>query len=167
MDAFISILDDIFSINTDNISIEQMLARSIVVFFIGIALVRLGKKRFVSKMTAFDFILAIMIGSLLSRAITKEKYFFEILAASVLIILLHRLISFISMKSDKSSELFKGKERLLVSEGKIDHQVLHKVGLTEHDLIQALRLKTNSADISQVAEGRMERNGDISFVLQS
>ncbi len=167
MATIVTILDDIFNISSDSISIEQMLARSFVVFFVGIALVRLGKKRFVSKMTAFDFILAIMIGSLLSRSITQEKYFLEILATSALLIFLHRFISYLSVQTSRSSQVMEGKVRLLIADGKINREALKQAYLTEQDLLQALRLNTNSADISKVLEGRMERNGDISFVLKS
>lgn len=167
MDSFIFYLDQIFSISSDSISTLQMLARGFVVFVIGITLVRIGKRRFVSKMTAFDFILAIMIGSLLSRAITQEKYFLEILAVSTFLILLHNLISFISAQSNKSSELIKGKVRLFISNGEINRKALKKADLTEKDLIQALRLSTNTTDLDKVEECRMERNGELSFVLKS
>ncbi len=167
MDSLFFYLDQIFNIYSDSISTLQMLARGLVVFIIGITLVRVGKRRFVSKMTAFDFILAIMIGSLLSRAITKEKYFLEILAVSALLIMLHRLVSYISMKSYKSSELIKGKTRIFIKIGKINWKTIKKADLTEHDLLQALRLNTNTTDLSNVEECRMERNGDISFILKS
>lgn len=157
---------ELFGINTSNITVLQMLARSFVVFFIGILLVRYGKKRFVGKMTAFDFILAIMIGSLLSRAITKEKYFLEILASSFLLISLHRVISFVSSKSDRSAGFFKGKERILLRNGRIDWKQMKKSDLSEQDLIQALRLNANTDQIDQVKIAIIERNGDISFVMK-
>lgn len=157
---------ELFGINTSNITFLQMLARSFFVFFIGILLVRYGKKRFVGKMTAFDFILAIMIGSLLSRSITKEKYFLEILGSSFLLISLHRIISFISSKSSKSAEFFKGKERVLLRNGRINWEQMKKSDLSEQDLTQALRLNGNTDQIEKVKIAILERNGDISFVMK-
>ncbi len=118
-------------------------------------------------MTAFDFILAIMIGSLLSRAITNDQYFLQIIAVSIFLILLHNLVSYISAQSNMSSELIKGKVRVFIKGGEIDWEAIKKADLTEHDLIQALRLSSNTTDLSKVEEGRMERNGDLSFVLKN
>ncbi len=167
MDSIISFLDLVFGINSDSISLLQMLARAFVVFIFGIFLVRIGKRRFVSKMTAFDFILAIMIGSLLSRSVTEEKYFLEIITVSTFLILLHNFISYISAQSDRSTELIKGKVRVFIEDGEINWRAIKKADLTEHDLIQALRLSTNTTDLSKVLECRMERNGDLSFILKS
>ncbi|MBK6265670.1 DUF421 domain-containing protein [Marivirga sp. S37H4] len=166
MEDILSFLVELFGIDAENISIFQMLARAFVAFFIGIFLVRIGKKRFVGKMTAFDFILAITIGSLLSRSITKEKYFLEILASSLLLVVLHRLMSFLSAYSSKNAKLIKGEERILLKNGEIDWKQMKKSDLSEHDLLQSLRLNTNTDQLSKVKTAIFERNGDISFVLK-
>ncbi len=167
MESVISFLGDVFAIKSGEITIYQMLARGFVVFFIGIFLVRLGKKRFVGKMTAYDFILAITIGSLLSRSISNEKYFLEIIACSLLLILLHRLMSFLTAHFKNFGNLIKGTEKILVRNGEIDWKQMKRSYLSEHDLLQALRLNTNTSDLGQVQVGRLERNGDISFVMKN
>lgn len=166
MEDIISFSVELFGIDAESISIPQMLARTFVVFFYGIFLVRIGKKRFVGKMTAFDFILAITIGSLLSRSITKESYFLEILAASFLIVLLHRLMSYLTSHFEHFGNLIKGKEKILIEEGEIDWAQMKRSDLSENDLLQALRLKTNSSDFSKVKSCYLERSGDISFILK-
>src|SRR3954453_1049103 len=46
----------------------QMALRAVIVFMVPLAMVRLGKKRFMGEATAFDVILGIMLGSIVSQA---------------------------------------------------------------------------------------------------
>jgi hypothetical protein len=59
-----------------------MALRAVVVYVVTVIIVRLGKKRFMGKGTAFDVILGIMLGSIVSRAITGNAPFFPALAAA-------------------------------------------------------------------------------------
>jgi uncharacterized membrane protein YcaP (DUF421 family) len=47
----------------------QVSLRALIMFIAALIIVRLGSKRFLARKTAFDFILAFMLGSMLSRAI--------------------------------------------------------------------------------------------------
>lgn len=166
MEALISFADSVFGVTADEISTHHILSRSVVIYIIGIALVRLGNKRFVGKMTAFDFIIAIIIGSLLSRAITEIELFLKVIPGCLLLILMHRLFSFLSAKHEHFGSLIKGKERIVVENGEILKDELYKSNLSEHDLIQSLRLNAQITDIGKVKIARLERNGDISFILK-
>ena len=60
----------------------QMALRAVIVYAVTLAMVRLGKKRFMGKATAFDMILGIMLGSIVSRAITGNAPLVPALAAA-------------------------------------------------------------------------------------
>ncbi len=102
----------------NELSVVQILVRCILIYIIGIALVRIGKKRFLGKIAAFDTILAIILGSLLSRAITDTDYFLKILAACLLLILLHRVFSLIAAHSEKFGGWIKGHDRVILRAGR-------------------------------------------------
>lgn len=167
METIISFLDKVFGIETEEITTLQLLARAFVIYIIGIFLVRLGDKRFVGKMTAFDIIIAIVIGSLLSRAITNTNLFLKVLPACLMLILMHRLFSYIASFSDKFGNLIKGNERVIVEDGEILWKAMKKSHLSEQDLMQTLRLNTNSANLKKTKIARLERNGDISFIFKN
>lgn len=167
MENVFSMLDQIFGIESKELSYLQVVARSIVIYIIGIALVRLGNKRFVGKMTAFDIIIAIIIGSLLSRAITNTDMFLTVLPACLMLILMHRLFSYIASFSDRFGDLIKGNERVVVENGEILWKAMRKSHLSEQDLLQTLRLNTNTADVKKIKVARLERNGDISFIFKN
>ncbi len=50
----------------------QMALRAVITFVVTVAVIRLGNKRLFGKGTAFDNVVAIMIGSVMSRAITAS-----------------------------------------------------------------------------------------------
>lgn len=167
MENLTSFLDTVFGIETEDITTLHILARTIVIYITGIILIRLGNKRFVGKMTAFDIIIAIIIGSLLSRAITNTNLFLKVLPACLLLILMHRLFSYMAAYSDKFGNVVKGHEQVLVKDGENLWKAMKKSHLSEQDLLQTLRLNTNSADIKKIKIARLERNGDISFIFKN
>ncbi|WP_372916821.1 DUF421 domain-containing protein [Salegentibacter sp.] len=166
MEDILTFLDSLFGIEADELETVHVLSRTVVIYIVGIALVRIGNKRFVEKMTAFDFILSIIIGSLLSRAITRSDLFFKLILATLLLILIHWVFSILSVKFTRFGNLIKGAEKIVVEDGEIKWEALKSSHLSEQDLIQSLRLNTNSGDITKVKIARLERNGDISFVLK-
>lgn len=166
MENIVSFLKSVFGIDANDLSVLQVMARCAAVYIIGIALVRVGKKRFIGKMSAFDTIIAIVLGSLLSRAATEKGLFIEILSGCFLLILMHRLFSFIAAKSDRFGILIKGHDRVVVQDGEILWDEMKKSNLSKHDLIQTLRLTANTSDVSKVKMARLERNGDISVIMK-
>lgn len=166
MESIISFFQTMLGLNVEELSTFQILTRCVVIYVIGIALVRIGNKRFIGKMTAFDTIIAIIIGSLLSRAITDSDMFLKILAACLLLIFLHRLFSLIAVHSDRFGTLIKGNERIVVEDGEILWDALRKSNLSKQDLLQTIRLNAKTSDVSKVKVARLERNGDISIIMK-
>lgn len=166
MEDFTGFFDSLLGLSADTLSMEHILVRCMVIYILGIALVRIGKKRFIGKMTAFDMIIAIIIGSLLSRAITTTDNFFALLASCLLLILLHRLFSRIAAGSDKFGNWIKGHERVVVKDGEILWDAMKKSNLSEQDLLQTIRLNARVGEVSKVKIARLERNGDISIILK-
>ena len=76
----------------DALTWGQFAARTVVVFALGIFLVRIADRRFLGRNAGFDVLLAIVLGSVLSRAINGQAPFLPTLAASVLLVLLHRVV---------------------------------------------------------------------------
>ncbi len=63
-----------------------------------VAVVRLGKKRFMGQATAFDVILGIMLGSLASRAITGNAPLGPTLAAASALLAMHWAFSALAVR---------------------------------------------------------------------
>ncbi|MBL0407651.1 DUF421 domain-containing protein [Microvirga aerilata] len=146
-----------------DINFLQMALRAVVVYLVTVLIVRLGKKRFMGRATAFDVILGIMLGSIVSRGVTGNAPFFGALAASTVLLLMHWLFSDIALHWHGFGWLVKGRSVVLVRDGAVDEKVLRKVHVTEKDLWEDLRTKGIS-DLKQVAEARLERSGQLSVI---
>ena len=70
LQAWLGLGQDVADVNAG-----QMALRAIIIFAFTLVIVRLGSKRFLDKGTAFDFIVAIMLGSIMSGAITSSTPF--------------------------------------------------------------------------------------------
>jgi len=163
MDEIEGLLRFVLGIGLDNKEINalQMGLRAIIVYIVTVLMVRLAKKRFMGQATAFDVILGIMLGSIVSRAVTGNAPFLPALVAAAALLLMHWLFSGIAMRWHGFGGLIKGHSLPLVRNGQIDWEVMRTAHTTEHDLWEDLRGK-GITDLKQVAEARLERSGQLS-----
>ncbi len=134
-----------------------------VVYFVGLVIVRLGKSRLISRATSLDVILGFILGSLLSRGITGHASISGTAVASAAIVLLHWFFTALACRSHKFGTLMKGHDRLLVQDGRIIEENMRKSSLSVHDLREELRLK-GVEELSQVKRAFKERNGEVSVI---
>jgi uncharacterized membrane protein YcaP (DUF421 family) len=149
----------------NELDILQIALRSILIFIFALLLIRFGKKRFLGRSTAFDIVLSVILGSVLSRSINGSAHFIETLSASTTIVLLHWLMSFILVRSKRFANLIEGIPTQLISGGRIDHEVLKQSHLRESDLIESARLQGNVSDLNKISESFLETSGKISVVV--
>jgi uncharacterized membrane protein YcaP (DUF421 family) len=143
----------------------QMSLRAIIVFIVALLIVRIGNHRIFGKHTAFDIVLGIIYGSVLSRAITGNSPFFPTLTAALVLMLSHRILAIIAYKTHFGfGDLIKGKPCILIEDGKLQRDVMKKNSITEHDLNEAMRKSGLEADHSQVKKAYLERSGEISII---
>ncbi|CAN5702253.1 hypothetical protein BH23CHL2_BH23CHL2_36670 [soil metagenome] len=142
----------------------HMAVRACIVFAAAIFLVRFGDTRFMGRNTAFDIILAIILGSVMSRAITGQSPFFATLAASVVLVALHWLLGAIAFRVSRFGTVVKGQARMLVEDGQIRWDRMKRSHISENDLLQALRINASLEAPDDVAIARLERSGDISII---
>src|SRR5690349_219304 len=150
-------------IDSKEINAAQMGLRAVLVYVVTVLMVRLAKKRFMGRATAFDVILGIMLGSIISRAITGNAPFLPALAASAVLLAMHSLFSWIALRSHRFGGLIKGHDELLIRDGKPDEREMHKAHMTDRDLWEDLRGKSVSR-LDEVAEARLERSGNLSVI---
>lgn len=149
-----------------DINIWQMSLRAFIVFFVAIALVRLGNKRFMGKSTALDVMLGIVFGSTVSRAITGNAPFFPTLAAGLVLVLLHWILSAIAFRSHGFGTLVKGEDKLLARDGELKRDAMRKTHITEEDLKEAMRNQGKEPEFGEIKAAHLERNGDISIITK-
>jgi uncharacterized membrane protein YcaP (DUF421 family) len=149
--------------DTGDASPLQLCARALILFFFGIACLRIAGRRTFSQASPLDIIVAVIIGSNISRAMTGKAPFFGGLAATLVIVVLHRLLAMASRRSTLLGGLIKGEPTVLVRQGVVDPSALARHGLSEADLAEALRMQ-QVEDPSEVRLAMMERGGKISVL---
>jgi uncharacterized membrane protein YcaP (DUF421 family) len=166
MDTVYQWLDTLFGLHASRaaeLSIAQVCARAFVVYLVLIAYVRFGKKRFLGEATAFDAILVIVIGSLASRGIAGNAPLGSTLAATLVLIAMHWVMSYFTRDWPALGALLKGHDTVLVRNGEIDHKALSQSHMAMDDLKQDLR-QQGVGDAAAVKEARLERSGKVSVV---
>lgn len=152
------------SLQARDLELSHMAWRSVIVFVYAVALVRLGNRRFIGHSAGFDIMVAIILGSVLSRGINGQAAFGPTLGASALLVLLHHAMAKLAFHSHWFSKLVKGSARVLVKDGKLMARELRGACITPDDLDENLRLSGGVAGTGDVAQARLERNGTISVV---
>jgi uncharacterized membrane protein YcaP (DUF421 family) len=159
----LELIHTIFGGHGGAISWPQMLARTLLVFAFGLLLVRLAGKRVFGKWGALDIIVAVIIGSNLSRTLTGNAPLVETLAATALLVILHALLTHAAVHLPALGPVLKGRSALLIRDGEIDSGALRRHGVGGHDLEQALHCAGLTGP-QRVKAAYLERNGEISVI---
>ncbi len=147
-----------------DLSLWQMVLRAIIIYLAALAMVRIGNKRFLGRLSAFDVILGIILGSVMSRAINGSAPFFPTIGAGFALVGLHWLFSQLAFRFQGFDTLVKGNARRLIQDGQIQWDNMQASSITQEDLVEELRLRGQVADLSQVQEAYLERQGGISVI---
>src|SRR5690606_15820522 len=100
----------------------------------------------------------IMLGSVLSRAITGQAPFFPVLAAGVVLVIVHWLTAFIAYHTDNVGAVVKGRHWLLVEDGKIQEKNVRRTLVSQRDIIEAIRASGAGDSIEDVKQACLERD---------
>lgn len=148
----------------DDLEPLQMCARAFVIFILALVLVRLAGRRAFGMGMTFDNVLTILLGAVLSRAITGASPFVATVAAAATIIALYRLCAWISVRSDAFGKVVKGEPRLLYNNGILDEDEMRRSLLSKKDLLEGIHNNANVDTLGETKKVYLERDGKISVV---
>ena len=146
------------------LTLIQLCLRALLIFLIGLALVRIGDRRSLAEKTGFDTLFLVLVGAILARAINGSAAFLTTVGCSLFLMFVHRTFAFIAFRSHAFGKLIKGQEVAIVRDGKIEWEALKHHLVSKHDLEEDLRLAAHTEDLSKIRVARLERSGDISFI---
>jgi len=166
MNTFSQLLQTLLGISTEprELTFLQVAIRGVIIFIATLVMVRLSSKRSLAEKTAFDAVLVVIIGSMLSRAINGSAAFFPTLGSGFVLVLLHRLFGLTAYYSHAFGILLKGKPVVLVQNGRLQRKNMLWNHISEHDLEEDMRLEAKTENLSRIKVARVERSGDISFI---
>lgn len=144
--------------------VGQVIARALVVYVVGLVILRLGQHRFLGKNTAFDIVLGFILGSMLSRAVNGSAALTPTAVACAALVALHWLFAVGSFRSQNFGSLVKGNPRQLVRHGDIDWDAMRKSRISVRDLEEAMRSDGQIDDFTRLGDAWFERSGRISVL---
>lgn len=147
-----------------HLSVSEMLIRGTVVFLVALIILRIAGKRTFGRQSPSDNVIMIMLGALLSRAVVGASPFIAIIAASLVIALVHRFLTWVSFGNRSIGNVIKGRLISLFKDGKENKIDMKRTLVSHDDMMEGVRLQINSDSLNNVHEIFIERNGEISVV---
>lgn len=147
----------------------DIVLRGLILTFLGmvwvVILVRVNGLRSFSKMTNFDFVMTVAVGSLLAGAGQAGDWqsFGQTIAAMAALFIVQRCAAYLRNASDAAESLMQNQPLVLMRDGKIDQAALSQSRVSESDLIAKLR-EANVLDFAEVRAVILETTGDVSVL---
>lgn len=142
----------------------QMGTRGFVLFFVALALVRISGRRSFARRSAFDNIIVIILGAVLSRPIYGASPFWPVVTGSAVLVVVHRLVGLATACFPWVERWAKGKPYALWQAGRLDERAMLRNELSRGDLDAAARSQAHRDRFSDVAEIHVETSGELSIV---
>ncbi len=142
------------------------LIRTIVLYFLAIAAVRVMGKRQIGELQPSDLVITLLISQIISIPIQDTDIPLVNTIIPVFILVgFEIIISVFNLKSIKFRTFMQGNPIIVINDGVLNQELLKKLRFTVDDLLEALRQK-DVFDISQVQYAIVETNGQLSVLLK-
>ena len=146
-----------------NLSFGQECARAVLIFVFGLVLVRLAGRRAFGKWAALDIVVAIVIGSNLSRALTGSAPLLGTLAASVIFVALHWLLANAAARWQGVARVLEGRSIELARDGQVDEAARKRHSVSRTDFDEALR-RSGIGRVDKTRQVTLEPSGRITVI---
>lgn len=143
----------------------ESVIRGAAVYLILLLIMRLSGRRTLSEITAFDFVLLLIIAETTQQALLGED--FSITNAVVLIVTLIVIdigLSYLKEWSPLAAKLLEGTPTVLIRDGKIDRHALRRSRVEVSDVLSSARRKQGLENVDQVKHAVLETDSGISIV---
>jgi uncharacterized membrane protein YcaP (DUF421 family) len=140
-------------------------ARAFAVFVLMMVVIRALGKRTVGNFSAFDLIVALMLGEVVDEIIYGDVAFLQGTVAIVAISALAYVDSVLTARSRRMQRLLEGTPTVLMRHGEFQRDAMRAERLHELDLLAMLRLQ-GVRDQREVALAVLETDGEVSVLVE-
>jgi uncharacterized membrane protein YcaP (DUF421 family) len=139
--------------------------KATIVYFVLWAIIRVSGRRTLGEMTAFDFVLFLIIGGATQRGITGQDY--SLTNAFLLVttfVILDVLLSYIESRSSFAKRLLKGAPMIVVEDGQVLKDRVIRARVTEEEILESARKLQGLERLDQIKFAILEANGNFTIV---
>lgn len=138
-----------------------------LVFILTIVIIRFSDRRAYSLLSPFENVIVFLHGALPGRIILDPSTpILPAVAAAALISVLQRIVAMISLRSRFFGFLLKDEAVDLYKDGVQLKRNMKRMNISENDLLEEARKNINLDSRHKVKTARLERSGNISFILK-
>lgn len=142
---------------------QQLCIRAVFLFVFGVLCIRIAGRRTFAQYSPLDIIVALIVGSNISRVMTGKADVVPALSATLVLVVLHRLLAVASMRWGMLPWLIKSRPIAVIRDGRIDDDALKRANLSVEDLHEAIRLEQAETP-NEVKLATVEGSGKVSVI---
>jgi uncharacterized membrane protein YcaP (DUF421 family) len=139
--------------------------RTVLVYVFVLVIIRLLGKREIGNFSAFDFLVALMIGEVVDEIIYANVSIGMGFAVIGAIGVLEYVNSWATYKSKWISKLTSGSPTVIIERGHLNRRGMAQERISEEEIWANLRMQ-GITDLKEVKVGTIETDGEISFVKE-
>jgi uncharacterized membrane protein YcaP (DUF421 family) len=145
--------------------LEKVL-RTILVYATILVLFRIVGKRDLATLNMFDFVVLFLLSNVVQNAIIGNDTSLSggVIGAVTLVAVNAAINRWIAV-SDRAARVLEGKATIIIKDGQFIPQAGRRLSMRPGDVDQAIRVQ-NGDDISEIATGRIEPNGQLVLSLK-
>jgi len=140
----------------------EVIFRSVIMFTVLLLTLKLTGKRGVKQLSVFETVIIIALGSAAGDPMFYEDVgIVPAVMVFTVIIIMYRLVTWLTGKSKKFEEFIEGKTECLINDGKFSIATFEKESLAQDEFFSELRLKSVE-HLGQVKFAYLETSGEVS-----
>jgi uncharacterized membrane protein YcaP (DUF421 family) len=148
------------------VPVLEKVLRTILVYAAILILFRIAGKRDLATLNMFDFVVLFLLSNVVQNAIIgNDDSLSGGLIGAVTLIAVNAAVNRLIAVSDRAARILEGKATIIIKDGHFLPQAGRRLSLRPGSVDQAIRVQ-NGDDISEVADGRIEPNGQLVLSLK-
>jgi uncharacterized membrane protein YcaP (DUF421 family) len=140
--------------------------RALLVYVVMLVVIRLLGKRTIGNFSAFDLLVALMLGEIVDEIIYGDVSLAQGFTAIFVLAAVEYANSWLSYGSATANRWLEGAPTPLVVEGRLQREGMRKERMHERDVMAELRLE-GIDDLAKVKRATLETDGEVSVIRQS
>jgi uncharacterized membrane protein YcaP (DUF421 family) len=143
----------------------EIVLRAAAVYLLLLVVLRLSGKRSLAQLTAFDFVLLLVIGEATQQAMMGNDYSITAFLLVILTLLaLHRATDIAAYRSERADRLLNDAAVVLVEDGRFNDAYMRMYRVTPDELLEQARSTQAVERLDQIRYAVLERTGAISII---
>ena len=142
--------------------------RAVAMWLFLLVLLRMSGKRTLAEVTAFDFIVLLIMSETTQQAMTGND--FSVTNGAILVltlVLLQRFSDWVAKRSQRADNVLNDLPVVIVEDGRPVDEWMRRNGLTEDEVLEQARQSQGIGSMDEIAYAVLERNGGISVIPRS